>query len=73
MRFISYHEIEQGLVGDGVRVVVVGEFCMGNLISPGTRVEPTEDLKVYFNLLVNAFCLAMGLRVICSGEGEVIV
>ena len=28
MGFISHHEIEQGLVCDGVRVVVVGEFNM---------------------------------------------
>ena len=28
--FISHHEIERGLTGDGVRVVIVGEFRMGN-------------------------------------------
>ena len=28
--FISHHEIERGLIGDGMRAVVVGEFCMGD-------------------------------------------
>ena len=28
--FISHHEIERGLTGDGVRAVIVGEFRMGN-------------------------------------------
>ena len=28
--FVSHHEIEWGLTGDGMRAVVVGEFCMGN-------------------------------------------
>ena len=39
MRFISHHEIEWGLVCDRVRVVVVGKFCIGDLIGPGTRVR----------------------------------
>ena len=56
-----------------VRAVVVGEFRVGDLVCPGTRVGSTEDLKICFNLLVDMFCLAIGLRVICSGEGEVIV
>ena len=53
--------------------MVVGKFCVGDLISLGTRVGPTEDPKVRFNLLVDTFCLAIGLWVICSGEGEVVV
>ena len=28
--FISHHEIERGLTGDGMRAVIVGEFCMGD-------------------------------------------
>ena len=30
MGFVSHHEIERGLTGDGVRAVIVGEFCMGD-------------------------------------------
>ena len=73
MRFISHHEIEQRLVCDGARVVVVGKLCMGDLISPGTRVRPAEDPKVCFNLLVDIFCFTIRLRVVGSGKGEVIV
>ena len=37
------------------------EFDMGDFVSPGTRVRSMEDLKVHFNLLVDMFCLAVGL------------
>ena len=73
MRFISHHEIERRLVHDGVRAVVVGKLCMGDLINPGTRVGPAEDPKVRFDLLVDTFCFTVGLGVIGGGEGEVIV
>ena len=53
--------------------MVVGELCMGDLISPGTGVGPAEDPKVCFNLLVDTFCFAIRLWMVDSGEGEVIV
>ena len=43
MRFISHHEIEWRLGGDGVRVVIVCEFCMGDLVSPGGEIRSTKD------------------------------
>ena len=73
MRFVSHHEIEWGLVHDRVRAVVVSKFHVGNLISPGTRVGSTEDLKVSFNFLVDMFHLTIRLRVIGSREGEVVI
>ena len=69
MRFISHHEIERRLVHDGVGAVIVGEFCMGDLIGPGTGVGHTEDPKICFNLLVDTLGFAIGLRVIGCGEG----
>ena len=54
-------------------MVVVHKFCVGDLVCSGTRVGPTEDPKVCFNLLVDTFCFAVRLRVIGSGKGEVIV
>ena len=69
MGFISHHEIEWRLVGDGMRAVVVHEFSMGDFICPGTRVRPTKDLKVNLNLLVNLFCFAVRLGVVRSGKG----
>ena len=63
MRFISHHEIEWGLVCDGVRAVIVGEFSMKDFVCPGTRVGPAEDPKVRFNLLVDTFCFTIRLKV----------
>ena len=73
MRFVSHHEIEQRLTCDRMRVVVVGKFHIGDLISPGTRVGPAEDPKIHFNLLVNVFHFTVGLWIVGSGKGEVIV
>ena len=54
-------------------MVVVGEFCMGGFVSPGTKVRSAKHPKVHFNLLIDMFCLTVGLEMIGSGEGEVIV
>ena len=71
--FISHHEIEWGLIHDRVRVVVVGEFSMGDFISSGTWVVTTGDLKVCFHLLVDMFSFAIRLGVIGNGERQVVV
>ena len=73
MRFISHHEIEWRLVHDRVEVVIVCKFSMGDLVCPGTRVGPTEDPKVGFNLLVNMFCFTIRLGVVGGRKGEIIV
>ena len=73
MRFISHHEIEWGLIYDGVRVVIVGELNVRDFVSPGTWVGSAEDLKVCFNLLVDTFCFTVRLRMVGGGKGEVIV
>ena len=41
--FISHHEEEWRLVGYGVRVVIVGEFCKGDVLSPRSGVGAAED------------------------------
>ena len=53
--------------------MIVSKFCVRYFVSLGTRVGPTEGLKVCFNLLVDTFCLTISLRMIGSGEGEVVV
>ena len=73
MGFISHHEVEWRLVGDKVKVVVVHEFHMGNFISPGHGVRSTKDPQIGFNFLVDLFSFSIGLRVVDSGEGKVIV
>ena len=71
-RFISHHEIERGLVGNGVRVVIVYEFCEGNVLSPRCRVRAAEDSKICFDFLVDSFCFAVSLGVVRGGEGKFI-
>ena len=73
MRFISHHEIEQGLVCDRVRAVIVGKFCVGDLIGPGSWIRSAEDPQVSFNLLIDTFSFTIKLWVVDGGKGEVIV
>ena len=68
MRFITYHEVEQRLVDDRMRVVIVGEFNMRDFASPGTQIASIEDSKVYFNLLVDMFCFSVRLGMIGGRE-----
>ena len=69
MGFISHHEVEWRLIGDGVRAVIVGKFGMGDAIGPRSRVIPTEDPEVSFNFLVYPFGFTIGLGVVGGGEG----
>ena len=43
MGFIFHHEIEWRLGGDRVGAVIVCEFRMGNLVSPGGGIRSTKD------------------------------
>ena len=55
MGFITHHEVEQRLVGDGVRAVIMSKFGVGDVVSPRSGIVFTEDPKVHFNLLVYSF------------------
>ena len=52
--------------------MIVGEFCEGNVLCPGSGIRATEDPKVSFYFLVDLFCFSVCLRVVGSGEGEFI-
>ena len=69
MGFITHHEVEWRLIGDGMRSVIVSEFSVGDVISPRSGVISTEDPKVHFNFLVYPFGFPIELRVIGDGEG----
>ena len=71
--FISHHEIEWRLVGDGMGVVIMSEFCVGDRFGPGCGIIAAKDAKVGFDFLVDSFRFAIGLRMIGGGEGEVVV
>ena len=68
--FISHHEEEWQLVGDRMGVVIMHEFCKGNMLCPGGQVRATEDPKVGFDFLVNSFSFSISPWVVCSGESE---
>ena len=70
MGFISHNEEEWQLVGYGVRAVIVGEFCEGDVLSPRSRIRAAEDPKIGFYFLVHTFGLPISLRVVGSGEGK---
>ena len=72
MGFISHNEEEWQLVGYGVRAVIVGEFCEGDVLSPRSRIRAAEDPKIGFYFLVHTFGLPISLRVVGSGEGKFI-
>ena len=59
MGFISHHEIEQRLVGNRLRVVIVSKFCMGDVVSPRSGVIAAEDLEVCFDFLVYPFSFSV--------------
>ena len=73
MGFISHHEIERGLIRDGVRAVIMSEFCVGDRFGPGCGIIAAEDTKVGFDFLVDLFSFAVRLGVISGGEGEVVM
>ena len=53
--------------------MVVCEFCVGDFVSPGSRVRSAEDPQVGFNFLVDLFYFSIRLRVVGDREGKVIV
>ena len=47
MGFISHHEVEWRLVGDGMRSVIMCEFGVRNRFGPRCGIIATEDLKIH--------------------------
>ena len=67
--FVAHHEVKRRLVGDEMRVVIVSEFGVGDVISPGSGVVSAEDSKVCFDFLVYSFGFSVRLGVVGGGEG----
>ena len=49
------------------------KLSCGKKVCPFLRVVGAEDVKVCFNLLIGPLGLSISLRVICSGEFDIIV
>ena len=45
----------------------------GKKVRPFPRVVGAEDAKICFNFLIGSLCLSICLRVVCSGEFDIIV
>ena len=45
----------------------------GEEVCPFLRVVGTEDVEIGFNLLIGLFGLSVCLRVVCSGELDIIL
>ena len=60
------------MVGYRVRVVIMGEFCKGDVLSPRSGVRAAEDLKICLYFLVHTFGLPISLQVVGSGKGKFI-
>ena len=54
-------------------MVVVCEFHMGDFVSPEGGVRSTEDSQIGFDFLIDLFSFSIRLRVVGSGEEEIIV
>ena len=51
-----------------MRAVIVGEFGVGDVIGPRSRVVSTEDPKVRFYFLVYSFGFSVRLGMVGGGE-----
>ena len=56
-----------------MRAMVVSKFGVSYRIHPQGGVISTEDLKVCFNFLIDLFCFSIGLGMIGSRQGEIVV
>ena len=57
--FISHHEIEWRLTGDGMGAVIVGEFSVGDRFGPRCGIVAAEDAEVGFDFLIDSLCFAV--------------
>ena len=60
-------------MGDGMGGGVVSEFCHGKKLGPFLRFIRSEQSQVRFQFLVYPFRFSVSLRVVGSGEGDIIL
>ena len=49
------------------------KLSSGKEVCPFPRVVGAKNAKVHFNLLIGSFGLSISLRVVCSGELDIIM
>ena len=73
MGFIIQHEREKGGFRGAMRNGVVKAFSCGEKFRPFLRIVGTEDSEISLNFLVGSLSLSIHLRVIGSGEVNIIM
>ena len=61
------------MTGDGMRAVIVGEFCVGDRFGPRCGIIAAKDTKVSLDFLIDSFGFAVGLGVIGGGKGKFVM
>ena len=52
---------------------VVVKFCQGKELYPFSRVVGAKDVEICFKLLIGSLSLSIGLRMVGSGEANIIL
>ena len=70
--FIAIKQGEWGCLSGAMRGGVVVEFCRGKELYPFSRVVGAKDAEICFELLIGSLSLTISLRMIGSGEANII-
>ena len=71
--FIAVKQGKWGCLSGAMRGGVVMEFCRGKELYPFSRVVGAKDVEISFELLIGLLGLSIGLRMVGSGEANVIL
>jgi hypothetical protein len=66
-RLKTVPDFERGMACSAVGSDVVGEFGKGEEVGPVVLLEVTKYVEKLFDFLIDTFCFAVGLWVVCSG------
>ena len=70
--FIAVKQGKWGCLSGAMRGGVVMEFCQGKELYPFSWVVGAKDAEISFELLIGLFSLSIGLRMVGSGEANII-
>ena len=71
--FIAVKQGEWGHLSGAMRGRVVMEFCQGKELYPFSWVVGAKDAEICFELLIGSLGLSIGLRMVGSGEANIIL
>ena len=71
--FIAIKQGKWECLSGAMRGGVVMEFCRGKELYPFSRVVGAKDAKISFELLIGSLSLSIGLRMIGSGEANIVL